>query len=101
MAYPWCHWGGSMRHVIVPHKGKVCREGPFHDEREAAKARDRLARKLHGPFARLNLPPTPRRISDNRWRSAASCEQECRWDQSRVRSAPRIAANWGAVPRLL
>jgi hypothetical protein len=52
--------GKSTYQVIVQHKGKVYREGPFHDELEAARARDRLARKLHGPYARLNdLPDDP------------------------------------------
>jgi hypothetical protein len=52
--------GKGTYQVIVQHKGKVYREGPFHDELEAARARDRLARKLHGPYARLNdLPDDP------------------------------------------
>ena len=49
--------GSKTFEVIIEHKGKRYREGPFRDELEAAKARDRLARQLHGPYARLNLPP--------------------------------------------
>jgi len=45
--------------AIVDHNGKRYREGPFDDEVEAARARDRLALQLHGPYARLNFPPEP------------------------------------------
>ncbi len=41
----------------VMRKGKTYRAGPFRDEIEAAKARDRLALKHHGPYAHLNFPP--------------------------------------------
>jgi hypothetical protein len=41
----------------VTHKGKTYRQGKYRDEVEAAKARDRLAMKYHGPYARLNFPP--------------------------------------------
>ena len=37
-------------------KGKRYHLGYFHDEIEAAKAYDRKARELFGPFARLNFP---------------------------------------------
>ncbi len=57
MVCPWHRCGRSTYQVIVQHKGKTYREGPFRDELEAAKARECLARQLHGPFARLNLPP--------------------------------------------
>jgi hypothetical protein len=60
MACPRCRCGPSTYQVIVQHKGRVYRAGPFRDELEAAKARDRLARQLHGPCARLNdLPEDP------------------------------------------
>jgi len=44
-------WGAK-----VTHRKKTHRLGVFADEVEAAKARDRLALKLHGEFARLNFP---------------------------------------------
>jgi len=34
-----------------------CHQLGTFDGDEAAKAHDRLARELHGPFARLNFPP--------------------------------------------
>jgi hypothetical protein len=43
--------------ATVMHKGETYRAGTFTDEVKAAKARDRLALELHGPFARLNFPP--------------------------------------------
>jgi hypothetical protein len=43
--------------VTLMHNGKTYREGKYRDEIEAAKARDRLALKHHGPYARLNFPP--------------------------------------------
>lgn len=48
--------GKRTYQVTVMHKGKTYREGPFTDEVEAAKARDRLALKHHGPYAHLNFP---------------------------------------------
>jgi hypothetical protein len=45
-------WGAK-----VTHRKRTHRLGVFDDEVEAAKARDRLALELHGPFARLNFPP--------------------------------------------
>lgn len=44
-------------HAVVTHQRKTHFVGSFDDEVEAAKARDRLALELHGPFARLNFPP--------------------------------------------
>ncbi len=49
--------GRDTYQATVMHKGKTYRAGTYTDEVEAAKARDRLARELHGPFARLNFPP--------------------------------------------
>ncbi len=37
-------------------EGKIIHLGYFHSEIEAAKARDRAARKYHGEFACLNFP---------------------------------------------
>ncbi len=48
--------GKNTYQAIIMHKGKTHRGGTFTDEIEAAKARDRLALQLHGPFARLNFP---------------------------------------------
>jgi hypothetical protein len=42
--------------VVVKFKGKVHWGGVFDDPVEAAKARDKLARQLHGQYARLNFP---------------------------------------------
>jgi hypothetical protein len=42
--------------VVVGHKGGKVYGGEFDDPVEAALARDRLASKLHGEFAWLNLP---------------------------------------------
>jgi len=39
--------------------------GIFDDEVEAANARDLLARKLHGPYARLNFPPEDAQAEDS------------------------------------
>jgi hypothetical protein len=44
----WC--------AMVEHKGKVHWLGRFKSEIEAAKARDKVAKKYHGEFARLNFP---------------------------------------------
>ena len=49
--------GKHTYQATLMHKGKTYREGPFTDEVEAAKARDRLALRHHGPYARLNFPP--------------------------------------------
>ena len=49
--------GKNTYQATVMHKGETYRGGTFTDEVEAAKARDRLALELHGPFARLNFPP--------------------------------------------
>ena len=48
--------GKNTYQATVMHKGKTHRGGTFTDEVKAAKARDRLARQLHGPYARLNFP---------------------------------------------
>jgi hypothetical protein len=48
--------GRNTFKAAVMHKGRTYRDGPFTDEVEAAKARDRLALKHHGPYARLNFP---------------------------------------------
>jgi hypothetical protein len=51
------HPRGGKWQVCVTYKGKEHYLGLFDDEVEAAKARDLLARKLHGKYARLNIPP--------------------------------------------
>ena len=48
---------GNGRYVaVVGHQRKRNRAGVFSDPVEAARARDRLARQLHGEYAWLNLP---------------------------------------------
>jgi hypothetical protein len=42
--------------AVVRHEGKNHRAGLFSDPVEAARARDKLARKLQGEFAWINLP---------------------------------------------
>jgi len=42
--------------VVVKFKGKTYWGGVYDDPVEAAKARDKLARQLHGPYAWLNFP---------------------------------------------
>jgi hypothetical protein len=46
-------------YVNVTCNGEDHYGGLFDDEVEAAKARDALALRLHGPYARLNFPPEP------------------------------------------
>ena len=43
-------------YVRVTRDGQATNLGPFEDEVEAAKARDRKVRELHGEFAYLNFP---------------------------------------------
>lgn len=43
-------------YVRVTRDGKATNLGPFDDEVEAARARDRMAIELHGSFAYLNFP---------------------------------------------
>lgn len=45
----------------ITFRGKVCQIGTFEDEVEAAKARDRKAYELNGPYAYLNRPQDFRR----------------------------------------
>jgi hypothetical protein len=47
---------GGKYLAVVAHRGKRNRAGLFSDPVEAARARDRLARQLHGEYAWLNLP---------------------------------------------
>lgn len=46
-------------YVRVTRDGQATNLGPFDDEVEAARARDRIAVELHGPFAYLNFPDEP------------------------------------------
>lgn len=51
------HKGDRKWHARIYHKGRCHHLGAFTSEIEAAKAYDRVARILHGPFASLNFPP--------------------------------------------
>jgi hypothetical protein len=42
--------------VSIRYRGEYFYLGRFDDEVEAAKARDRKAHELHGPYAYLNFP---------------------------------------------
>lgn len=53
-------------YVRVTRDGKATNLGPFDDEIEAAKARDRKALELHGPFAYLNFPEDAPQSLDDR-----------------------------------
>jgi hypothetical protein len=48
--------GNGKYAAIVGHKRKRNRAGVFSDPIEAARARDKLARELHGEYAWVNLP---------------------------------------------
>lgn len=56
--YTGVYWDASKRkwRAEVRLNGKNKHAGYFSDVEEAAKARDLLARELHGEFARLNFP---------------------------------------------
>ena len=43
----------------ITHRGRKYHLGTFDDERDAARAYDRKARDLFGPYARLNFPDEP------------------------------------------
>ena len=47
---------GGKYGVVVKFQGKAHWGGLFDDPLAAAKARDELTRRLHGPYAALNLP---------------------------------------------
>ena len=51
------HKGDRKWHARIYHDGRCHHLGAFTSEIEAAKAYDRAARILHGPFASLNFPP--------------------------------------------
>jgi len=53
--YPYKNRPGKW-YVMVQCRGEVTNLGPFDSEIEAARARDRKARELFGPFAGLNIP---------------------------------------------
>jgi hypothetical protein len=50
---------GDKYKARIKHNGREVHLGTFDDETQAARARDRAARKLHGPFAWLNFPDEP------------------------------------------
>jgi len=51
------HKGDRKWHARIYHDGRCHHLGAFTSEIEAARAYDRAARILHGPFASLNFPP--------------------------------------------
>jgi len=52
---------GGKWYAILKHKGQTYYLGTFDDEAEAARARDRKAFELEGPFAYFNFPEEFRR----------------------------------------
>jgi AP2 domain len=42
--------------AVIGYKGKIINLGDFNSDKEAARARDKMAKKLHGEFAVLNFP---------------------------------------------
>ncbi len=54
--YVGVHKNGTKWVAVITCRGKSYYLGRFADPVEAAKARDRMAYKLHGPFAYLNFP---------------------------------------------
>lgn len=65
------HLNGKWLAAISDH-GKNRHIGLFRSEEQAARAYDREARILHGPFARLNLPCTAECTE-----SVATCTEFC------------------------
>lgn len=59
--YKGVSWSKSKGkwHVCITAHGKQTHHGDFTNEVEAAQTYDRVARILHGEFARLNFPTTP------------------------------------------
>jgi hypothetical protein len=55
---------GDKWEARIKHNGRTHHLGLFDDETEAARARDRKARELQGPFAYLNFPEDARRPVD-------------------------------------
>ncbi len=51
----WCNWHKKWRAIIM-RKSKAYYIGYFYKKEEAARAYDRMAKELHGEFARLNFP---------------------------------------------
>ncbi len=60
-------WNKARRKWMssIGHDKKNIHLGYFDSEVEAAKARDRAAKKYHGQFAYLNFPETPRGCGRN------------------------------------
>ncbi len=80
-------------HVRVTRDGQATKLGPFDDEIEAARVRDRIARELHGDFAWLNFPEEADRPPEP---SEAPTSKESRpplHDEAQARCPPRCARN--------